>query len=555
MKIPAAENFILETLDSLELHTEHSDKAMSEADHWLANPGHDDPTLDDLTALPFVTIDNPDSRDLDQALYIEETADGYRLRYALADAAYYVRPDSALFDEALQRGATFYTPLLAVPMLPSSLSEGLVSLNPNVNRRALVFDIRLNHDASVQQTRVVRALICSQAKLSYGGVQDWLNTYCSFPQLDSERALMNCKQNVPDRSSQFEIKTDTMAADVPYRDSLKLLQVLGEKLISNSARRGVVPFDRSETAISVDATSHQFRAERRHRYMTEQYNEQISLLCNMQGAELLMALQGHSDALQAIYRVHDAPLSKNSKRLRQTLDALIETQQLDNHWRWQENSSLAQYVRNLPDDKASHRLKATIQRLIMQAQRASVFQPEPDIHHALKAAAYARFSSPMREIVGIFTHKELLEALTMEPSEPASYDETLRAQVISAANRARQTQRQLDKRIEFAVIQSVLGSDLNSANKETYSATIIGLRKDRLYAAIDGLALDFKIYKDDLDEQFSTHYEINQTQATPADKGNPSWLLGQGIHLSARRYDSERKRFLFTITADNHTIE
>ena len=147
-------------------------------------------------------------------------------------------------------------------------------------KRQLVFDIRLNHDASLQQTRVVRALICSQAKLSYGGVQDWLDTHCSFPQLDSERALMNCTQNGPDLSSHNEIDTDTMAADVPYRHSLKLLQVLGEKLISNSAQRGVVPFDRSETAISVDTTSDQFRAERRHRYMTEQYNEQISLLCN-----------------------------------------------------------------------------------------------------------------------------------------------------------------------------------------------------------------------------------------------------------------------------------
>ena len=557
MKIPAAENFILETLESLELHTAHSDKAMSEADHYLANPGHDDPTLDDLTALPFVTIDNPDSRDLDQALYIEETTEGYRLRYALADAAYYVRPGSALFDEALQRGATFYTPLLALPMLPSSLSEGLVSLNPNVNRRALVFDIRLNHDASLQQTRVVRALICSQAKLSYGGVQNWLDTHCSFPQLDSERALMNCAQNRPDLSSQNETKTetetDTMAADVPYRHSLKLLQVLGEKLISNSAQRGVVPFDRSETAISVDTTSDQFRAERRHRYMTEQYNEQISLLCNMQGAELLMALQGHSDALQAVYRVHEAPLSKNSKRLRQTLDALIETRQLDDRWRWQENSSLAQYVRNLPDDRASHRLKATIQRLIMQSQRASVFQPEPDIHHALKAAAYARFSSPMREIVGIFTHKELLEALAMEPLEPSSNDEILRTQVISAANRARQIQRQLDKRIKFAVIQSVFSSDLSTENKKTYSATIVGLRKDRLYAAIDGLALDVKVYKDDLEEQFSTHYEINRTQATPVNRENPSWLLGQGIGLSVRRYDPERKRFLFTISAERHS--
>lgn len=555
IKIPAAEDVIREALQSLEITTEHSAEAMAEAEHWLANPGHDDPRLDDLTELAFVTIDNPDSRDLDQALYIEETADGYRVRYALADAAYYVRSGSALFDEALQRGATFYTPLLAAPMLPSSLSENLVSLNPEVHRRALVFDISLNRNASLQQTRVVRALIRSQAKLSYGGVQDWLDKHCSFQALNSERALMNCEHHEVDLPSRIDPQSDTLAADIPYGHSLRLLQVLGEKLISISAERGVVPFDRSETAISVDTGSDQFRAERRHRYMTEQYNEQISLLCNMQGAELLMALQGHSDALQAVYRVHEAPLSKNNKRLRQTLDALVETQQLDDRWQWQKNTSLAEYVRSLPNDSADYRLKAAIQRLIMQAQRASVFQPEPDIHHALKAAAYARFSSPMREIVGIFTHKELLEALAMNSSEPSSDDETLRTQVINAANRARQTQRKLDKQIEFAVIQSVLGSDLGSENKKTYTATIVGLRKDRLYAAIDGLALDFKVYKDDLDEQFSTRYEIKQTQATPADTEKPSWLLGQGVHLSARKYDPERKRFLFTISAEKLSIE
>ena len=550
INIPVPENVIHDALDSLELVIEHSADAMSEADRWRDNPGHDDPALDDLTSLAFVTIDNPDSRDLDQALHIDETANGYRVRYALSDAAYYVRPGSALFDEALRRGATFYTPLLAAPMLPTSLSEGLVSLNPDVQRRALVFDIHLNHDAIVQQTRITRALIRSQAKLSYGGVQEWLDTHCSFNETDSERALMNCEKGETEESRLHSPQPETTPADVPYAQSLKLLQVLGEKLIAISAQRGVVPFDRSETSITIDAASRQFRVGRRHRYMTEQYNEQISLLCNMQGAELLMALQGHSDALQAVYRVHDAPLSKSSKTLRQTLDALIKTQKLDDRWRWKDNMSLAHYVRGLPTDSAGKRIKATIQRLIMQAQRASVFQPEPDIHHALKAAAYARFSSPMREIVGIYTHKELLEALAMDEPISSSEDKTLREQVIIAANRSRQIQRQLDKRIEFSVLQSVLGTDLTSGNEQTYSATIVGLRKDRLYAAIDGLALDVKVYRHDLDEQFSTHYEIDRTQATPEDKGRPRWLLGQGIILSARRYDKERKRFLFTISAE-----
>jgi len=547
IEIPAPDTVIEDVLEELEIVLKHSADAETEASYWLDNPGHDDPSLEDLTALAFITIDNPDSRDLDQALHIDQTADGYRVRYALADAAYYVRPGSALFDEALQRGATFYTPLIAAPMLPTRLSEGLVSLNPEVPRRALVFDIQLNDDASLQKTGVVRALIRSRAKLSYGGVQDWLDSHCGLEASESERAIMNCSVETVHKSSN-QHTVDPLDADVPYKQTLMLLQHVGEKLISISAQRGVVPFDRSETSISVNSNTGSFEVGRRHRYMTEQYNEQISLLCNMQGAELLMALQGHSDALQAVYRVHAAPLSKNSKSLKNTLDQLVDTHSLDDRWRWQEGESLAQYVRKLPTDATSSRLKSTIQRQIMRAQRASVFQPEPDIHHALKAAAYARFSSPMREIVGIFTHKELLESLTIDqPTLSTLDDQLLRGKVIKAANTARQTQRKLDKKIQFSVIQSVLNTNISTDNKKLYTATIIGLRHDRLYASIDGLALDFKIYRDDLDEQFNTRYEISGTKAVPADQNQPIWLLGQGIALSARAYNRERKRFLFEI--------
>ena len=94
-----------------EIDLQHTDASLAEAQAALADPGLDDAALTDWSTLPFVTIDNSDSRDLDQALLIERESADYRVRYALADAAWYVRPGSALFAESLLRGASFYTPL------------------------------------------------------------------------------------------------------------------------------------------------------------------------------------------------------------------------------------------------------------------------------------------------------------------------------------------------------------------------------------------------------------------------------------------------------------
>ncbi len=180
--LPSPKDVVADALQTLEIDTAHSSESLAETRHWLANPGVDDPVLVDWTRLPFVTIDNPDSRDLDQALLIERHENsGYRVRYALADAAYYVRPGSALFNEALDRGTTYYTPILAVPMLPVELSEGLVSLNPMVDRRALVFDMIVNERATVTRTSIVRARIHSQAKLDYLCVRAGLAGHLSHP--------------------------------------------------------------------------------------------------------------------------------------------------------------------------------------------------------------------------------------------------------------------------------------------------------------------------------------------------------------------------------------
>ena len=133
----------------------------------------------------------------------------------LADAAHYVRPQSALFAEAMARGASFYLPGYNVPMLPRELSEGIVSLNPGVDRRALVFRIQLAGNGEVEDTELIRGRIHSRAKLTYDGVQAFVDRPGASP-----------------------------IAGQAYADSLELLGAVGELRIARAEDRDVVRYDR-----------------------------------------------------------------------------------------------------------------------------------------------------------------------------------------------------------------------------------------------------------------------------------------------------------------------
>lgn len=507
-----------EVLSQYKIDTTHSKAAHDEVQYWQQHTGIDDPNLIDWTQEPFVTIDNPDSRDLDQALLIEhhdtKNGKGFRCRYALADGSYYVKHGSALFQEALERGTSYYLPSRSVPMLPVLLSEDLVSLNAEVERRALVFDMTLTADGLCTGTQIVRARIKSFAKLSYEGVQRWLDG----------KAL-----------------TDDPAIPAESEHSLTLLKELGLILIERSEDRDVIQFDRRETEVRI--TDAGFELRERERYDTERYNEQISLLCNMQGAQLLQAMNRLHAELQPIFRVHEAPLKKRRKALAENLSALVKARSLDDRFEQKPDQSLADYIAGLPQDDESKRLVQAIERQVLMINQASQFKAEPGRHHALGAESYARFSSPMREIVGIYTHKELLEALELEPALDSDIDESVRAEIIEAANTAKQRQKQLGKAIEFAVIDAHLKHDLEHGSEHTHSGTVMGFRSRRIYVAIDDLAVDLKVYADDLNEQYQTQYIISEVSAEALNVQQPKFVLGDAITIRARAFDAERRRF------------
>ena len=145
-----------------------SSAALAEARAAAAAPNLPD---EDRSDIPFVTVDPAGSRDLDQAVHIDRSGDGYLVSYAIADVASFVRPGSALEAETLQRGETLYFPDARVPLHPPELSEGAASLLPNQVRPAVLWSIGLDATGEVSSVDVRRARIRSTAQLDYAGLQ------------------------------------------------------------------------------------------------------------------------------------------------------------------------------------------------------------------------------------------------------------------------------------------------------------------------------------------------------------------------------------------------
>jgi ribonuclease R len=143
----------------------------------------------DLRELPLVTIDGETARDFDDAVFAEKKGKGWRLVVAIADVSHYVKPGMALDRDALDRGNSVYFPRRVIPMLPEKLSNGLCSLNPDVERLAMVCDMDINNSGEIKGYKFYPAVFRSKARLTYNQVWNWLSGAVE-PETDVQRGLM-----------------------------------------------------------------------------------------------------------------------------------------------------------------------------------------------------------------------------------------------------------------------------------------------------------------------------------------------------------------------------
>jgi exoribonuclease R len=302
---------------------------------------------DDRTDIPFVTIDPPDAQDLDQALHIERTSRGYRVHYAIADMAAFVRPGDPVDVEAHRRGETLYGAGSKVPLHPPVLSEGAASLLPAEVRPALVWVIDLNESGEGVAVSVRRARVRSRAKLSYAQVQGDIDVGRASPMFD-------------------------------------LLREVGELRQKREQVRGGVslPLPEQEVAGKDGRWSLGFRAP----LPVEGWNEQISLLTGMAAGGLM--LYGEVGLL----RTMPPPESRALRRLRRTATAL----DID----WSDELEYPDFVRTLDPDRPEHAaMLVACTTLLRGAGYVSFDGAVPDRpEHSALASEYAHATAPLRRL-------------------------------------------------------------------------------------------------------------------------------------------------------------
>ena len=346
------------------------------------------PDRADATVVPFVTIDPPGSRDLDQAVHAERSGDGYRLRYAIADVGFWVDRGGAVEREAWLRGVTFYAPDHREPLYPPALSEGAASLLPDVARPAVLFDMALDARAEPRDWSVRRALVRSRAQLTYAGL------------LQHARAA-----GVPAN------------AGVPWRETLALVAEIGTKRLACEAERGGVSLPVREQHVqrrAAAALGYELVYEEPNE--AEAWNAQVSLLTGHVAATMML------DAGVGLLRTMPAFAPRDVEKFRRIARTLGFT--------WPDGESYADFMHGLrPDPPRIDVLVRQAQRVMRGADYVAFdgAPPAQPMHGAL-AFTYAHTTAPLRRLADRYV-LDLLVTLTAGARPAAAEVETLRALV------------------------------------------------------------------------------------------------------------------------------
>lgn len=355
------------------LHTEFPDEVLSEAAKLDTDEPDEDETIRrlDLRGEPIFTIDGADTKDIDDAVSISKVNGGYKLGVHIADVSHYVKKGSKLDEEAFFRGTSIYYADRVVPMLPKELSNGICSLNPNVDRLAFSCLMDISADGKLLSYRFEKSVIRSRVKGVYSEVNAILDGSAS-------NAIKDKYSRVIER--------------------IPIMRELAEILEKNRIERGAPDIDTQESKIITDENGICVDVKARERGTAERIIEEFMLMANNAAAALAM-----KDKFPFVYRIHEAPTVEKLTLLNETLTALgINPEGIG------EKSTAGDLARILRENKDSDKY-IVINRIILRTMMKARYSEEPLGHYGLVMPEYAHFTSPIRRYADLSIHRILTD--------------------------------------------------------------------------------------------------------------------------------------------------
>lgn len=455
----------------------------------------------DLRNTPLVTIDGEDAKDFDDAVWCETDSKGFRLIVAIADVSHYVRPGTALDDEAVLRGTSVYFPGFVVPMLPETLSNGICSLNPKVDRLCFVCDMHVDFEGQVTRSKFYEAVMRSHARLTY--TQVW-------------KAV---------GENDEEARTQ-VGAVLPHVERLhQLYQVLAKA----RSKRGAIEFESGETRFVLDSKGEVIQAGMLERNDAHKLIEECMIAANVEAAKFVLQKK-----IPAPFRVHDRPPESKYADL---LEYLAEFGlRLPSYAAVtpKDFTTLLKKIRQRPD-------AALLETVLLRSQSLAVYSTDNKGHFGLALEAYGHFTSPIRRYPDLLLHRSIKHALAKDNEDGFAYSGEEMAglclQCSEKERRADEAEREVDERYRSAWMEQHVGSE--------FDGVISGVTSFGLFVELSESKVNGLVHVTQLPHDYY-HFDPLRKSLRGERKGR-AWRLGDPVRVLVLKASVEDKRIDFKL--------
>lgn len=462
----------------------------------------------DLTDMTIFTIDGDDTKDIDDAVSISKKGENYILGVHIADVSYYVKEGTALYKEAYSRGTSVYLVDRVVPMLPHKLSNGICSLNPNVDRLAISCIMEITPNGKIVSHDIFESIIRSRIQMTYKKVNKILN--------DEE----------------------TPEGYEPFKDDLKLMLELAKILRKEKLARGYLDFDVDEPKILVDENCKPYDVVLRERGKGENMIEDFMIAANETVAEHVFYM-----GLPFVYRVHEVP---DNEKVEEFLNSIS---MLGYHIVGDRNFVYPKSMKKILDqlrDKEGFEILST---LLLRCMKKAVYKPENLGHYGLASKCYTHFTSPIRRFPDTTVHNLLRKYIFNEPNDKELnrlieyWEENLPALCDHASEKERDS---ID--CERDVESMKMAEYMESHIGEEYDGTISSVMNFGLFVQLDNM-IEGLVHISEIKGDYYTFDETTHTLR--GEKKGKMYKLGQKVRVVVTNASKENSTIDFNLVEGN----
>lgn len=450
----------------------------------------------DLRDMPLVTIDGETARDFDDAVYCEAAGSGFRLVVAIADVSHYVQAGDALDREARERGNSVYFPRRVIPMLPEAISNGLCSINPDVERLAMACDMQIDAHGNIKKYKFFPAVMLSHARLTYTEVA----------------AILDAPGSAAAR------KRKTL---IPH---LEMLHRLYHQLAKARKKRGAIDFETTETQMIFDDQGKIENIIAVVRNDAHRVIEECMLAANVCASAFL---HGHEHPM--LYRVHEGPTPEKLEALRDFLKGFGLQLSGGDKPHASDYAKLLARVKGRPDEQL-------LQTVMLRSLKQAVYSPKNNGHFGLAYESYAHFTSPIRRYPDLLVHRSIKAVLNGKKYVPGDWQE-LGAQCSMTERRADEATRDVTAWLKCYYMRDRVG--------EVFMGSVAGVAAFGAFVALDGIYVEGLVHISDLGKDYFK-YDAGKHMLL-GERTGQRYRLGDRVRVKIARVDLDAARIDFVL--------